>query len=76
MLLGVTCSSLHLLFDTANQNLAFGLQLTGKSATKDWGQTNQSGSRNVGFLCSQLQEDSGSYINAKKTLSSHLASEQ
>jgi hypothetical protein len=54
MLLGVTCSSLHLLFDTANKNLAFGLRLTGKSTTKRLGQTNQSGSRNGGFPCSQL----------------------
>ena len=52
--------------DTANQKLAFGLQLTGKSATKQLGQNNQSCSRNVGFQFPQLEEDSERYRIAER----------
>jgi hypothetical protein len=68
----VTGSTLHPLFDTANQRLAFGLRRIGTSATKRL--SNQSGSRHFGFQFVKVEEDSGSYRNAER-LSPSLASE-
>lgn len=47
-----------LLFNTAYQNLAFNLGLTGNSETKIRCQTDQSASKNFGFPIPRVEEDS------------------